>query len=74
MTDGVLTLQHPDGSRTEGPIKMGQSYYRDAGVEHDVINLTDREIVFVEAIPKTPSGKVRKPLLRDAYLDGRARS
>ena len=33
-----------------------------------------REIVFVEAIPKTPSGKVRKPLLRDAYLDGRARS
>ena len=30
-----------------------------------------REIVFVDAIPKTPSGKVQKPLLRDAYLDGR---
>ncbi|MXZ61040.1 MAG: AMP-binding protein [Acidobacteria bacterium] len=27
-----------------------------------------REIVFVATIPRTPSGKVRKPLLRDAYL------
>ena len=30
-----------------------------------------REIVFVEGIPKTPSGKIQKPLLRDAYLGGR---
>ncbi len=30
-----------------------------------------RDIVFVSEIPKTASGKVRKPLLRDAYLDGR---
>lgn len=30
-----------------------------------------REIVFVSNIPKTPSGKVQKPILRDAYLDGR---
>lgn len=30
-----------------------------------------REILFVDRIPKTPSGKVQKPLLRDAYLDGR---
>lgn len=30
-----------------------------------------REIVFVANIPKTPSGKVQKPILRDAYLDGR---
>lgn len=27
-----------------------------------------REIVFVATIPRTPSGKVRKPLLRNAYL------
>ena len=27
-----------------------------------------REIVFVDTIPRTPSGKVRKPPLRDAYL------
>ena len=30
-----------------------------------------REMVFVAHIPKTPSGKVQKPILRDAYLDGR---
>jgi len=29
-----------------------------------------REIVFVATIPRTPSGKVQKPLLRDAYLKG----
>ena len=29
-----------------------------------------REIVFVDAIPRTPSGKVQKPLLRAAYLNG----
>lgn len=33
-----------------------------------------REIVFVDSIPKTPSGKVQKPQLRNAYLDGRTRS
>ncbi len=27
-----------------------------------------REVVFVDCIPRTPSGKVRKPLLREAYL------
>ena len=30
-----------------------------------------REIVFVDTIPRTPSGKVRKPPLRDAYLKNR---
>ena len=30
-----------------------------------------REIVFVETIPRTPSGKVQKPPLRAAYLKGR---
>lgn len=29
-----------------------------------------REIVFVNVIPRTPSGKVQKPHLRDAYLKG----
>ena len=30
-----------------------------------------REIVFVDTIPRTPSGKVQKPPLRDAYLNAR---
>ena len=29
-----------------------------------------REIVFVNTIPRTPSGKVQKPPLRAAYLKG----
>ena len=29
-----------------------------------------REIVFVDTIPRTPSGKVQKPPLRDTYLKG----
>ena len=30
-----------------------------------------REVVFVDTIPRTPSGKVQKPPLRDAYLKNR---
>lgn len=33
-----------------------------------------REVVFVDAIPKTPSGKVRKPQLRASYLEVGARA
>ncbi len=33
-----------------------------------------REISFVESIPKTPSGKVQKPLLREAYQEDRRRA
>ena len=33
-----------------------------------------REIMFVEDIPKTPSGKVQKPLLREAYQESRHRA
>ena len=47
MTDGVLTILAAAG-RSEAPIKTGQSYFRKAGVEHDVRNETPREIVFVE--------------------------
>ena len=34
--------------RTKNPVKTGQSYVRKAGVEHDVVNETAREIVFIE--------------------------
>jgi quercetin dioxygenase-like cupin family protein len=47
MTDGVLTLVSAEG-RGQGELKMGRSYFRKAGVEHDVANETGREIVFVE--------------------------
>ena len=47
MTDGDLTIVAGSG-RSQNQIKAGQSYFRKAGVEHDVRNETAREIVFVE--------------------------
>lgn len=47
VSDGVLTVVSASGS-AQSPIAAGQSYFRKAGVEHDVRNETAREIVFVE--------------------------
>jgi beta-alanine degradation protein BauB len=47
MTDGELTLLTANG-RSTGKLTAGQSYFRKAGVEHDVRNDTGHEIVFVE--------------------------
>ena len=47
ITDGVMTVISASGS-AQSPIQTGQSYFRKAGVEHDVRNDTAREIVFIE--------------------------
>jgi quercetin dioxygenase-like cupin family protein len=47
VTDGVLTVVSA-GVPAPSPITAGQSYFRKAGVEHDVRNETGRDIVFVE--------------------------
>lgn len=47
MTDGELLLETPDGNRT-APLVKGRAYTRRTGVEHNVINNTDREVVFIE--------------------------
>jgi quercetin dioxygenase-like cupin family protein len=47
ITDGVMTVVSATGS-VESPIKASQSYFRKAGVEHEVRNETPREIVFIE--------------------------
>ena len=47
MTDSVMTVISAAGA-ARSPIQIGQSYFRKAGVEHDVRNETAREIVFVE--------------------------
>lgn len=47
MTGGELLLETPDGNRT-APLAAGQSYTRNVGVEHNVINPTAQEVVFVE--------------------------
>jgi quercetin dioxygenase-like cupin family protein len=46
-TDGTLLLETPDGN-VEADLKVGQPYFRNEGVEHNVINPGTREIVFIE--------------------------
>lgn len=48
LTDGRLKLVGPDGKESFADLAIGRSYYRDAGVEHDVINAGDAELRFVE--------------------------
>jgi quercetin dioxygenase-like cupin family protein len=47
VTDGRLRLETPDGE-IEAELKLGQSYSRAVGVEHNVINASDHELVFIE--------------------------
>lgn len=46
-TGGELLLETPEGER-RAALVPGQSYTRLAGVEHNVVNPTDHEVVFVE--------------------------
>ena len=48
VTDGVLVLTDPNGAVSKADLAAGRSYARTAGVEHDVTNGGDAEIVFVE--------------------------
>ena len=47
-TSGKLKLIGPDGSESLGELTAGVSYFRNLGVEHDVVNANDHEFVFVE--------------------------
>lgn len=47
MTNGLLLLETPEGDK-HAPLVAGQAYFRKAGVEHNVINASDHEIVFIE--------------------------
>jgi quercetin dioxygenase-like cupin family protein len=54
MTTGTLLLETTDGPAT-GNLTAGLAYSRGAGVEHDVINDSDHEFVFVEIEAKSTS-------------------
>ncbi|MGR8948738.1 MAG: cupin domain-containing protein [Gammaproteobacteria bacterium] len=47
MVDGELLLETPEGEKT-AELKRGQTYTRQAGVEHNVINAGNDEMVFIE--------------------------
>ena len=45
--DGQLLLQSSDGEQL-ADLQAGQSYFRQVGVEHNVINANDYEYFFIE--------------------------
>ena len=47
ITSGTLLLKEAEGERTAA-LETRLAYFRAAGVEHDVINAGDAEVVFVE--------------------------
>jgi quercetin dioxygenase-like cupin family protein len=48
LVDGELELVGPGGARNRAQLRQGVPYFRNAGVEHDVINPNPFEFAFVE--------------------------
>lgn len=48
VVDGELELIGPDGSRSRVQLAQGKSYFRNSGVEHDVVNVSRGNMTFVE--------------------------
>ena len=48
QTDGHLLLIGPGEEESRAALSRGVAYYRQAGVEHNVINAGDEELVFIE--------------------------
>ena len=48
LTTGKLRLPGSDGVESETGLTAGVSYFRKAGVEHDMINANDFNFTFVE--------------------------
>lgn len=45
---GTLTMIDGAGGRVEAEMAVGVPYFREAGVSHNVVNLSDRVVEFVE--------------------------
>jgi len=48
LTSGRLKMIGPDGRESFSELETGRSYFRAAGVEHDVVNANEHEFAFVE--------------------------
>ncbi|MFO1048377.1 MAG: cupin domain-containing protein [Geminicoccaceae bacterium] len=48
MTTGRLLLEEPGGTSRHSELSTGVSYFKAAGVEHDVVNDNPFDFVFVE--------------------------
>jgi len=56
VIDGELEIVGPDGGRSRARLELGKSYFRNAGVEHDVINAGADVMTFVEIELKDTGG------------------
>ena len=59
LTDAVMKIEAPDGAVSEVQRKVGESYQRPAGVEHDVMNGSEHPMAFVEIEIKQPEALVQ---------------
>ena len=48
IVDGELTISSKDNPTFKSFIKAGDPYFRNAGVEHNVTNKSDKKIIFIE--------------------------
>ena len=48
LTGGELTIVDPAGNSAKFATEAGGAYARQAGVEHNVFNLSDKEIRFID--------------------------
>mgnify|MGYP003330296196 FL=1 len=48
ITDCLMMVQHPDGTQTRSEVHAGSAYSRNAGVRHNVINDSERQMSFIE--------------------------
>jgi quercetin dioxygenase-like cupin family protein len=48
MTTGKLLLEEPGGTERIVDLVAGKPYFRGVGVEHNVVNASDGEFVFIE--------------------------
>jgi quercetin dioxygenase-like cupin family protein len=48
MTTGTLLIENPGGESVHVPMTAGVSYARKTGVEHNVVNASPHEFVFIE--------------------------
>ncbi len=48
MTNSDMTIVAAGGARSIAKLQIGTSYFRKAGVEHDVLNETKDAIIFLE--------------------------
>jgi beta-alanine degradation protein BauB len=58
VVDGELELIGPDGGKSRARLEQGKSYFRNAGVEHDVVNAGGGLMTFIEIeLKDTGDGK-----------------